>query len=922
MGPVYGLSRQDGERYVANLGGFMTHRPFIVGLSLVLSAGVGAQDLKKTITAEDAKRFENLGQYTISADGRWFAYTVSLVDGDGRLVIRNCDDARAAEVPVGSRPVFSDDSQWIAYTISPPRDAVERARQQRQPAPRARLGVRNLDSGQERVIEDVSNWALTKGGWLLIHGFGQTEPVRSGGDLVVQRPDGLRSRVIGNVQSYALNDGHTAAALVIESASGNKGVQVLSLGDSPAAEQLYWGKDAVRGLSWSPKANAFVFMTAKADPKKDGDNHQLTFCRPGAGEWIATSLDPSKADGFPAGMRITDLQPVRVAEDGTSVAFGIQPWTDKVEDRRRPEDRPGVEVWHWRDVEPMPLQSRRADQKRRESDLMLWSPASGKLTRLTEGLPGAAVLPGHRFALVADPKPYLTSIQVGGLNYQDWWVIDVEKGDRWKLAERTNWPVARSQTGKFALTYRDRGWYLTNLETRQTKPVPTPRGVQWENTRYDGPMEDTPFARMPVWMVDDQAVLLADNFDYFRLNPTTMDLTRITEGRENGLILNVLDFGFDERGLRLGDPMYFTVRDDVTKQSGIYRKQPNGDGAVLIYDDAAIGGLVKSKNTDRVVWTMSTWEKPRNAFLTNLEFSQSKPLTNVNPFLSEYHWGKTQLVQYESPWGVPLQGILIYPADYREGRQYPMVTYIYERLSDGLHQFSNPAPWQAYNDQWLSQNGYFVFKPDIAYRKNNPGLSAVECLEAAVSAVKRLHVGVDPHRIGLMGHSWGGYQTVFVLTQTNTFKVGVAGAPLTELFSMYNSFYWNSGNVNQTIFESSQGRFQKPWWELEAEYRANSPLQHMENIKSPLMVAFGTQDGAVDWHQGIYLYNTMRRMGKDLIMLVYEGENHGLARRPNQQDYADRVRHYLDVHLKFAKPQPWVTDGVPFLKKDQAPESP
>jgi dipeptidyl aminopeptidase/acylaminoacyl peptidase len=81
-------------------------------------------------------------------------------------------------------------------------------------------------------------------------------------------------------------------------------------------------------------------------------------------------------------------------------------------------------------------------------------------------------------------------------------------------------------------------------------------------------------------------------------------------------------------------------------------------------------------------------------------------------------------------------------------------------------------------------------------------------------------------------------------------------------------------------------------------------------------VAFGDEDGAVDWHQGQELYATMRRMGKNMILLVYPGENHGLARRPNQIDYARRVRHFFDVYLKGVKAEPWVTEGVPHLRRN------
>jgi dipeptidyl aminopeptidase/acylaminoacyl peptidase len=167
-----------------------------------------------------------------------------------------------------------------------------------------------------------------------------------------------------------------------------------------------------------------------------------------------------------------------------------------------------------------------------------------------------------------------------------------------------------------------------------------------------------------------------------------------------------------------------------------------------------------------------------------------------------------------------------------------------------------------------------------------------------------------------MGHSWGAYQTTFVISQSKLFSAAVAGAPLTDLISMYGSIYWNSGIPDQELLETGQGRLAVPYWEDLKTYIANSPMFNAKNITAPLMIAFGDQDGAVDWHQGQELYTTMRRMGKDITMLVYADENHNYTKKPDQQDYAHRLRHFFDVHLKGAAPEPWLKDGLPFLKKD------
>jgi len=175
---------------------------------------------------------------------------------------------------------------------------------------------------------------------------------------------------------------------------------------------------------------------------------------------------------------------------------------------------------------------------------------------------------------------------------------------------------------------------------------------------------------------------------------------------------------------------------------------------------------------------------------------------------------------------------------------------------------------------------------------------------------------IDPAKIGLTGHSWGAYQTTFVITQTDIFNAAVAGAPLTNMISMYNSVYWNSGSSDARIFEVSQGRFPKPYWEDWDKFVQNSPIFNVQHTNTPLLVAFGDNDGAVDFNQGVELYNTMRRMEKPFVMLVYEGENHGLRKKENQLDYATRTHDWFNHFLLGEDPAGWITDGIPFLEKE------
>jgi dipeptidyl aminopeptidase/acylaminoacyl peptidase len=199
---------------------------------------------------------------------------------------------------------------------------------------------------------------------------------------------------------------------------------------------------------------------------------------------------------------------------------------------------------------------------------------------------------------------------------------------------------------------------------------------------------------------------------------------------------------------------------------------------------------------------------------------------------------------------------------------------------------------------------------------HDPGMSAVWAVVPAVKAAIATGV-VDSANVALHGHSWGGYQTAFLVTQTNIFKSAIAGAALTDMVSMYSSVYWNTGSGNAPIFESSQGRFKGGFLENYDAYIRNSPAFHADKIKTPLLLLHNERDGAVDFNQGITFFNTLRELGKDVLMLQYVGENHGLAQPKNQKDYTIRMREFFDTYLKGTPAPDWLKDGIPRLKMEE-----
>ena len=176
----------------------------------------------------------------------------------------------------------------------------------------------------------------------------------------------------------------------------------------------------------------------------------------------------------------------------------------------------------------------------------------------------------------------------------------------------------------------------------------------------------------------------------------------------------------------------WSVYGDNTKRSGFARLNPDGGVESLRVADKKLAGLARAKSAEVFLFTEQSFDDSPDIFVAGPDLNKARQVTKTNPFQEEYEWGTSELIDYENDAGVPLQGALFYPAGYEQGKKYPMIVYIYEKRSQNLHAYSSPSERSAYNPAVFTSLGYFVYQPDIVYRPQNPGLSAIECVVPAV----------------------------------------------------------------------------------------------------------------------------------------------------------------------------------------------
>jgi dipeptidyl aminopeptidase/acylaminoacyl peptidase len=545
--------------------------------------------------------------------------------------------------------------------------------------------------------------------------------------------------------------------------------------------------------------------------------------------------------------------------------------------------------------------------------------------QLTDEVVRTATL-GARDALLlgSDNSAYERQSNLDGIQRRDVYVIDTRSGARTLVKKDARGNAQLSPDARTVLFWDNGHWQAYDVATKKTTNITQGAPVSFVDTEDDHNV-DRPATQVVGFSKDGRFVLLQDNYDVWRVGLAGNSFANLTvDGRAKKIRYSRrISTDPRERSIDLTKPIYMVAMQHLTKKEAFVRLDPNKMGAVVLsgWRDTRLAPM---KARDAELWVASIQSSTRFPDYWRVAFSggalaDSTQLSDANPKMNGVAWSAgSRLVHYVTEKGDSLQGALYLPAGYEPGKAYPTLTFIYELQSDNLNSFYSPTFSSSPNALIGVHNsrGYAVFLPDIVYKLNDPGMSAVWSVVPAVKAAIATGI-VDSARVGLHGHSWGGYQTSFLVGQTNIFKSAVAGAPLTDMVSMYSSVYWNTGSANQPIFQSSQGRFKGNFLENREAYERNSPNRYADKVKTPLIILHDDKDGAVDFNQGITFYNTLRQLDKDVILLEYVGENHGLAQWKNKRDYSQRLMEYWDAYLKGQPAPEWLKNGIPRLKMDE-----
>lgn len=886
--------------------------------------------------------------------------------------IRAVDQTFEAPPPPPSlRMAFTSSGRWLLVTTFPSKTETEKAKKEKkrpEEMPKPGLLVIKLSDGSAQKIEGVKSMQVPeKGGdWVAYHKEGKPEPAAEaakpgdegedqarrtgsaarpgrteyGSDLVLRdlsKPEN-NERTFANVSEYSFaRDGKTLAYTVASRKEEDNGVFAATPGSGAAPAALLSGKGKYTKLVWDREQEQMAFLSDRDDAASKPAKLKVYWWDRKAAQ--ASEVVSAASAGFPQGMAVSERGTLGFSRDGRRLFVPYskpgKPEPEGGQDSTQPaEEKVLLDIWHYKDDYVQPMQRVQANAERNRSYAGVFHLAEKKYVPVASPQMAQASFSDDGLrAMGMDDRSYRSRVDYEG-RYSDVYAVDTVSGQRSLLLRALRGgsgfggggAVQLSPDGQWAYYFNEKHWHLISMANGTSRNMTAKLSVAFHDEDDDHPAPPGSY-RAAGWARDSKSFLVNDKYDVWQIFVDGRPARCLTAGagRKEKIEYRVQNIEpadpEDERGLDLTKPLTLTAEHETTRESGFYRVDPAAGSAPkrLLWGPKRYRFAGRAKEADVLLITASRFDEYPDLHMTDSSFASPKKVTGGGEQLKQFAWGTSELISYRNADGRTLQAGLYKPAGFDPKKKYPMLVYYYEIMSNGVHNFAEPRPGHNPNFSLYASNGYVVLNPDIVYEVGHPGQSALKCVTAAVDAVVAMGF-VDEKRIGLAGHSWGGYQTAYIVTQTTRFAAAEAGAPVGNMTSAYSGIRWGSGMPRQFQYETAQSRIGRSLYEAPHLYFENSPIFHIQRVKTPMLILHDDQDDAVPWYQGIELFLALRRHGKEAYLLNYNGELHGLRRRHNQKDFTWRMLQFFDHHLRGAPAPEWMKKGVPFIEREEEKE--
>ncbi|TCN50551.1 prolyl oligopeptidase family protein [Flavobacterium chryseum] len=856
-----------------------------VFLALLLLVAVPIYGQKQEVTTADYAKWSSIQAETISPNGKWISYVLHYDYGVDTLFVQNIKSTRRLVFPKCTDVGFSNDDKWVTFSD-----------------PEKGLALYDLNNGNTQYFKDAIRHEFCKEeNFLAILNKNAVSDY-----LTIIGLSTFKKYIFENVREFSINNSGILAI--------STGYEVRLLKPKVGFVEKTIAQDDDAGfkkLFWSSNGEFLAFLQEIKDQQETTKNYRIFYHDSAIG--TNTILD-SRQTEILAMENITTYggsSALRFSDDGKSVFFNyISP---ELESKSVP-----YEIWDSATALEY-TQNKMFGDASRLPKIAAWKPESGGTLKIgTIENPKAILTANRKYALCYNLLKYEPQYEYYAP--ADMYLKDTQTGTQQLILEKQSTAVGMmggSPKGNFIHYFRNGNWWAYDIVKMQHLNLTARLPVSMIDSIQNDAGVPAPYGS-PGWSSDEKYFIAYDRYDIYLIDNNAKQTRRITDGRKQKISYRIcLDLypvikkpSQDEFLIRKFDLSMGLVLQAIGEDgsSGYYKWNSNGTLVKLVFGNSGNSRLIKAKNTGQFIYIQQTASDAPKLIAVSMQ--KNKMLFKSNSHTRKFNWGTAEMISYKDKNGNNLKGILYKPAGYIEGKKYPMVVYIYEKQSQEINNYRVPTEYgpMGFTLSNYFLDGYLVLLPDIHYKMGEPGKSALDCVLNAVDIVKRMGI-VEENHIGIIGHSFGGYETAFIITQTNDFAAAVCGSGLMNTISSY--FVHSAGipRSNAWRFESQQGRMPFSPFDNWKAYEQDAPLPNAVNCTTPLLSWAGKKDPTIFWTQSAEFHMALRRLGKRNVFILYDNEAHTIVTPELQKDLTIKTKNWFDYYLKEQKET--LTNGIP-----------
>src|SRR5215813_11924721 len=646
------------------------------------------------------------------------------------------------------RPVFTADSHFLVFNIEPAKADVNKAkRDKKKPEymPKNAMGIMDLTSGQVARVEKVKNFQVPEDGSGFIAYLleAKPEPKKSeaakegegaatapapgegtprpsgrnskkkeyGSDLVLRNTATGAERTFADVLDYSLSkDAKTLVYAVSSKNEETNGIYMNTPQSDTPASALLSGKGKYQKLTWDEDQTELAFISDKDDVESKQPKFKVYLWNRSSGMMeggraanhaaagnSANEVVSNTSPGFRKDFVVSDKANLGFSLDGSRLFLGAAPppEPEKSADEEIPADEKVlVDLWHWKDDYIQPMQKVRAEQDRSRSYRAVYMVKDKKFAQLAdEKMESVNLSNDGRFGIGRDDRAYrITNDYDPGMS--DVYLVNSADGTRKQIGQRQRFGASLSPGAKYALSFDGKDWNSYSVADGRTVNLTKSLGVNFFNEDNDTPELPNAYG-VAGWTKDDRDVLIYDRFDVWQVSPDGSGAKNLTDGvgRRDHLQFRYVRLDPKERSIDPAKPLLLHADNQDTRDSGFFQDRINGGlPEKLLMGTKDYNNPTKAKDADVLMFTASRFDEFPDIWVVGSDFKNPKKVSNGDAQRAAFNWGTDELVKFKNVDGVALQGLLLKPDNFDPKKKYPMIVYIYERLSQTLHAWRAPGP--------------------------------------------------------------------------------------------------------------------------------------------------------------------------------------------------------------------------------------